>query len=90
MPRDNIHHLHRGAPVTRQLTDDEREVLAKEVADIRAHVERDRFAKGFKHRHYRIGEPIPTSLSDFALGAAAGFLIGLSPFAVMLAIMVWS
>jgi hypothetical protein len=41
-------------------------------------------------RHIGIDEPEPTNLSDYAAGAAAGFLVGIAPFLAMLAIMVWS
>ena len=56
------------------------ERVQREVADV----------DEWLNRPKRKPEPIPTKLSDFALGAAWGFLVGLSPFLAMLAVMVWS
>ena len=54
--------------------------LKREVADMDA----------WPNRPKRKPEPIPTKLSDFALGAAWGFLVGISPFLAMLAVMVFA
>jgi hypothetical protein len=78
MPREsNIHFLHRAKPrLIRPLTEREVEYLRDYVEPVRLKVE----AKRAK----------PTDLSDFALGAAAGFFVGLAPFLAMLAFLVFA
>lgn len=63
-------------PRTRSFNERELAVLKAETETIRLRNERRVYAE--------------TSLSDFAAGALAGFVVGFTPFLVMLAVMVLS
>lgn len=73
----DIHHIHRAKPrLVRKAPD-----LIQRQADA---------IDAYLNRPARKPEPIETTLSDFAAGAAAGFLVGISPFVVMLAYLVFA
>lgn len=78
---DNIIPLHRAKPpIVRPLNE-------REQAYLRDYMEPVRLRNEARRREV-FGQP--TSLSDYAGGAAAGFLVGIAPFLAMVAVMVWS